>query len=324
MREMLAWVGLADRASARPATLSGGEQQRVAIARAVISRPELLVADEPTGNVDAEMASRLLHLFSAMNQLGTTVLVATHDVSLIRTTPGAELIRLESGTMADPTGALRNPPGGETIMIRALFAPPADRRLLGLKPLSGPTPWLVAIMSFSILVIAAAGLAIANSAGLFARSVEARYSIEVPSGSVRSPALLAALRSDDDVTNVSAVSEQAMRADLRRWLGSFADNKDLPVPALLNFDLKPGAELAGVRARVLKAEPLASIEAHETAVGPILSSLRTLQWVALALVVLLAGRGGSGDRAGRARGARHAPGDDRNPSRNRGDRRSDH
>ena len=62
VREMLAWVGLADRASARPPTLSGGEQQRVAIARAVIARPELLVADEPTGNVDAEMAERLLHL----------------------------------------------------------------------------------------------------------------------------------------------------------------------------------------------------------------------------------------------------------------------
>ncbi len=64
VREMLAWVGLADRASARPPTLSGGEQQRVAIARAVINRPELLVADEPTGNVDAEMAQRLLHLFT--------------------------------------------------------------------------------------------------------------------------------------------------------------------------------------------------------------------------------------------------------------------
>lgn len=110
VREMLAWVGLADRASARPATLSGGEQQRVAIARAVINRPELLVADEPTGNVDAEMARRLLHLFTALNRLGTTVVVATHDVSLISATPEARLIRLENGTMVDPTGALKNPP----------------------------------------------------------------------------------------------------------------------------------------------------------------------------------------------------------------------
>ena len=85
---MLAWVGLADRASARPPTLSGGEQQRVAIARAVINRPELLVADEPTGNVDAEMAKRLLHLFTALNRLGTTVVVATHDVGLISATAG--------------------------------------------------------------------------------------------------------------------------------------------------------------------------------------------------------------------------------------------
>ena len=110
VREMLAWVGLADRSSARPPTLSGGEQQRVAIARAVINRPELLVADEPTGNVDAEMAKRLLHLFSSLNRLGTTVVVATHDVGLISGTPGAQMIRLEQGTMVDPTGGLRNPP----------------------------------------------------------------------------------------------------------------------------------------------------------------------------------------------------------------------
>ena len=109
VREMLAWVGLADRASARPPTLSGGEQQRVAIARAVINRPELLVADEPTGNVDAEMANRLMGLFTAMNRLGTTVVVATHDMSLVDSTPGAQLIRLENGTLVDPTGALRNP-----------------------------------------------------------------------------------------------------------------------------------------------------------------------------------------------------------------------
>lgn len=110
VREMLAWVGLADRASARPPTLSGGEQQRVAIARAVINRPDLLVADEPTGNVDAEMARRLLHLFTSLNQLGTTVVVATHDIGLISGTAGAQMIRLENGSLVDRTGALRNPP----------------------------------------------------------------------------------------------------------------------------------------------------------------------------------------------------------------------
>ena len=110
VREMLAWVGLGDRAGARPPTLSGAEQHRVAIARAVINRPDLLVADEPTGNVAAEMAHRLLHLCSALNRLGTTVVVATHDVGLISATAGAQLIRLENGALVDPTGTLKNPP----------------------------------------------------------------------------------------------------------------------------------------------------------------------------------------------------------------------
>ena len=110
VREMLDWVGLGDRAGARPATLSGGEQQRVAIARAVVTQPDLLVADEPTGNVDSEMAKRLLHLFDALNGFGTTVVVATHDLGLIASNPGAQLMRLDSGALVDPTGALRNPP----------------------------------------------------------------------------------------------------------------------------------------------------------------------------------------------------------------------
>ena len=110
VREMLAWVGLSDRSSARPATLSGGEQQRVAIARAVIARPELLVADEPTGNVDPDMAARLLHLFDALNKLGTTVVVATHDVHLIARIGRSEMLRLDKGQISDPTGALRHPP----------------------------------------------------------------------------------------------------------------------------------------------------------------------------------------------------------------------
>lgn len=110
VREMLNWVGLGDRWSARPATLSGGEQQRVAIARAVIARPELLVADEPTGNVDPEMANRLLHLFDALNKLGTTVIIATHDIHLLSRIAGYEMLRLDRGQLADPTGVLRNPP----------------------------------------------------------------------------------------------------------------------------------------------------------------------------------------------------------------------
>lgn len=108
--EMLAWVGLAERANARPATLSGGEQQRVAIARAVIGRPDLLVADEPTGNVDPDMAARLLQLFDGLNRLGTTIVVATHDIHLIGGIARATMMRLERGRLADPTGLLRNPP----------------------------------------------------------------------------------------------------------------------------------------------------------------------------------------------------------------------
>ena len=85
VREVLRWVGLSDeQMDAPPSTLSGGEQQRVAIARAVIARPELLLADEPTGNVDDQVGTRLLRLFVELNKIGTTVIIATHNDSLIR------------------------------------------------------------------------------------------------------------------------------------------------------------------------------------------------------------------------------------------------
>lgn len=108
--DMLEWVGLSHRSDARPATLSGGEQQRVAIARAVIGRPDILIADEPTGNVDPEMSVRLLSLFQALNRLGTTVVMATHDAHLLRQVPDALIMRLNKGRLLDPTGALRYPP----------------------------------------------------------------------------------------------------------------------------------------------------------------------------------------------------------------------
>ena len=113
VKDVLEWVGLADRMDAPPASLSGGEQQRVAIARAVIARPEILIADEPTGNVDPEMAIKLLRLFEALNRLGTTVVVATHDVHLINRVPESHIMRLDKGRLSDPTGALRYPPRRE-------------------------------------------------------------------------------------------------------------------------------------------------------------------------------------------------------------------
>jgi cell division transport system ATP-binding protein len=104
VEELLTWVGLGDRLDARPATLSGGEQQRVAIARAVVARPDLLIADEPTGNVDAEIGDRLIRLFAELNRLGTTVLIATHDRSLLEKVRAREM-RLVDGRLIELRGA---------------------------------------------------------------------------------------------------------------------------------------------------------------------------------------------------------------------------
>jgi cell division transport system ATP-binding protein len=81
--ELLQWVGLGERMWALPPVLSGGEKQRAAIARAVIARPQLLLADEPTGNVDPSLAQRLLRLFVELNKSGTSVVIATHDIALM-------------------------------------------------------------------------------------------------------------------------------------------------------------------------------------------------------------------------------------------------
>lgn len=96
--ELLAWVGLKHRMHAMPATLAGGEKQRLAIARAVVNRPEILLADEPTGNVDPEMGLRILKLFVELNRLGTTVLFATHDEDLVARS-GMPVLHLENGRL---------------------------------------------------------------------------------------------------------------------------------------------------------------------------------------------------------------------------------
>jgi len=97
--ELLSWVGLEEQVDAFPPTLSDGEKQRVAIARAVIGRPSLLLADEPTGNIDLDQGLRILHLFEELNKIGTTVVIATHDRALVPRFDWPEL-RLEEGTLS--------------------------------------------------------------------------------------------------------------------------------------------------------------------------------------------------------------------------------
>lgn len=103
VEELLAWVGLSDRARSLPAALSSGEQQRLAIARAVVGRPDILLADEPTGDVDHDMALRILRLFVELNRLGATVLIATHDEDLIARS-GKPVMRIEGGALIAPPG----------------------------------------------------------------------------------------------------------------------------------------------------------------------------------------------------------------------------
>ncbi len=101
VRAALGKVGLSGREKASPIILSGGEQQRVSIARAIVHRPPLLLADEPTGNLDPDLARDIMNLFSEMNQLGITTLIASHDWSLIGRM-GKRVLHLEEGRLQDP------------------------------------------------------------------------------------------------------------------------------------------------------------------------------------------------------------------------------
>lgn len=104
--ELLNWVGLGHRMEAKPETLSGGEKQRVALARALVSKPDLILADEPTGNVDPAMSERIMKLFIELNKLGAAVIVATHDLHLVQRL-GKPVLRISDGRLSHAAG-----PGG--------------------------------------------------------------------------------------------------------------------------------------------------------------------------------------------------------------------
>ena len=172
-------------------------------------------------------------------------------------------------------------------MFDWLFVSPAERRLLGGPRFGGPTPWVIAIMSFSIMLIAATGLALASTASLMSNAIESRYTLQVPGGATSLDALVQTVRSAPGVTSVQAVPESDMRQTLERWLGPAAESADLPVPALIDFDAGPETRLNVLQQRAAAIAPGASIVAHRDSVGPLLQSLELLQWVAFGLVLLL-------------------------------------
>lgn len=107
VRELLNWVGLGSRMDALPQTLSGGEKQRVALARALVSKPDLILADEPTGNVDPQMGEKIMKLFVELNKLGAAVIVATHDLQLVDAL-GKRTMHLEGGRLHEAPAVARN------------------------------------------------------------------------------------------------------------------------------------------------------------------------------------------------------------------------
>jgi cell division transport system permease protein len=174
-------------------------------------------------------------------------------------------------------------------MFGWLFTSPSERRLLGSRPLQGPTPWVIAIMSFSIMIVAAAGLVLADTAARLSASTEARFSLQIPDGERNLETTLQAIRSAPGVANVQAVPESEMRRTLERWLGPAGGSADLPVPALITFDLRSNTDVQAVAKRAEAAAPGAKLIRHSEALAPLLRSLKALQWLAFTLVMLLGG-----------------------------------
>ena len=178
-------------------------------------------------------------------------------------------------------------------MLAWLFVSPAERRLIGSTSKRATAPWVIAIMSFSIMLIAASGLALANTASVLSSAIQSRYALEVPAGSGDLQHLLAAVRAERGVTSADAVAESDMRRTLERWLGPAAQSRDLPVPALINFDLGPGTNPSQVATRLQSLAPGATVTSHRDNIAPLLHSLTLLEFVALGLVLLLSAAAGA-------------------------------
>jgi cell division transport system permease protein len=169
-----------------------------------------------------------------------------------------------------------------------LFVSEAERRLIPASGVRGPVPLLIAIMTFVMVVVAAAGLALSNTASVVKAGVENRYSIQIADGSVKAPAAIAAARAAPGVSRVEQVPPEDLRRTLERWLGPEGAKADLPLPVIIDVDLRPGADPSAVSDRIERDVPGARFVAHRTSLAPLLDALRGLTLLAFGLVLLIA------------------------------------
>ena len=171
-------------------------------------------------------------------------------------------------------------------MLRWLAPPAAERLLLPGGRMRGPTPYVIGIMAFAMVIVAAAGLALANAASVVAGGIESRFTLQLPSSDTPPPRAAQRLKAVPGVAHVEPVPRAETHKTLERWLGAEAASLDLPVPQLIHFDAAGDAQAVGVR--VERAFPGATVTAHGETLEPLLQSMRALQWLALILVLLMA------------------------------------
>lgn len=173
-------------------------------------------------------------------------------------------------------------------MNSPLFATDSERRLIPSSGVRGPVPVLIAIMTFVMVVVAAAGLALANTSSIVKSGVEHRYSIQIADGAAKAPAAIAAARAQSGVTRVEQVPAEDLRRTLERWLGPAGQEANLPLPAIIDVDLRPGTDPSAVGTAIERAAPGARFISHRTSLEPLLKALRGLTLLALGLVLLIA------------------------------------
>lgn len=169
-----------------------------------------------------------------------------------------------------------------------LFVTDAEKRLIPSSGVRGPVPILIAIMTFVMVVVASSGLALANTASVVKAGVENRFTIQITDGAAKAPAAIAAAKSQPGVARVEQVNPDDLRRTLERWLGPAGREADLPLPAIIDVDLGPGASPSTVGQAIEKAVPGARFVAHRTSLEPLLKALRGLTLLALGLTVLIA------------------------------------